>query len=329
MPRLSRTITSLKQYLAFAEVCAEIERYVVADYRRETKEGSPLYIVRAGVSNTAALIESCKEEDIVRWMLWRRELGFQKCDRLTRETGKMHRMTVVNDLNHLSLLNGQDKRFRAVLSKTSKLSEVYYPQLLGKAVLINLPRVFSAIFAGFKLVMSKRLLAKITLCPGITLSEDVARCPFASKHLNLDDLPTFLGGRCRCKPGCVSGVPNDQTEHVCRRGGDGMAQCTVAARDKHDVFVEVDAGDGVRHSVVVEERGVEVSVVLREADGGERTLAQPVKVKAEDGVYEGAVKAPGKGTVILRFDNTYSWLNPKRIRYACSHESAETLPASE
>lgn len=295
-----------------------IERFVAAGYHGATHEGNPLYIVRAGISNAVALMDACKEEDVVRWMLWKREQGFQTCDRLTRETGTMHRMLVVNDLNHVSLVSGQDPRFRAVLAKVSKMSEVYYPQLLGRSVLINVPRLFSALFSAFKLILSKKMLAKIAICPGRTLTEDISRCPFASKVVNLDTLPTFLGGRCRCKPGCISEVPNDQTENVCRVGGDGMSLCKVAARDKHDVYLEVDAGDKVGYSLQVEERGVEISVVLKDEDGGELTLVQPRKHKAEDGLHEGVVACPTKGTLVLHFDNTYSYFREKSIRYSAS-----------
>lgn len=39
-------------------------------------------------------------------------------------------------------------------------------------------------------------------------------CPWASKNLRAEEVPTFVGGTCTCKDkgGCVQGIPNDNYE---------------------------------------------------------------------------------------------------------------------
>jgi hypothetical protein len=44
----------------------------------------------------------------------------------------------------------------------------------------------------------------VAICPGDTLKGDISKCPFA-KLINLQTLPSFLGGECRCKGGCICG----------------------------------------------------------------------------------------------------------------------------
>ena len=53
----------------------------------------------------------------------------------------------------VDLLAGTDKRFPAVLGAASKLSETLYPQLLDRAVLINAPYIFGAIWSIVKGLM--------------------------------------------------------------------------------------------------------------------------------------------------------------------------------
>ena len=160
--------------------------------------------------------------------------------------------------------------------------------------------------------------SKVALCPGDTLGkEGIGRCPFA-KLIDLNTLPSFLGGQCRCKGGCICHTPNEQSTQVARAGADGMTSAAVAARDKLEVFVGVDAGDRVVWQVQVEARGVEVSVVLR--SGGSSTarpttLVAPFKHKAADGRREDMVTAPAKGTLVVVFDNSSSYLNSKSIKY--------------
>ena len=40
----------------------------------------------------------------------------------------------------------------------------------------------------------------------------IESCPFVSKYCNVDELPTFLGGKCECEGGCIPGLPNHMEE---------------------------------------------------------------------------------------------------------------------
>ena len=294
-----------------------IERYVAADYHGTTNSGAPMYIIRAGISNTRAMMDSISHDDVMDFMMYRKEIGFVKCDRLTRETRVLVKLVTVNDLNHVSLLAGTDKRFQAVLGESSKLSETHYPQLLDRAVLINVPYIFSAIWSVMKSLLSAKTRSKVAICPGDTLNSDISKCPFA-KLINLNTLPSFLGGQCRCKQGCICGTPNDQTTLVAVQDSDGTTMANVAARDKLEVYKDVDPGDKVVWQLEVESQGVEVTVSLREGgvnSGTPLTLVPKFKHKAEQGMKEDMIVAPSKGTLVFTFDNSYSYINSKSIKY--------------
>ena len=209
-----------------------LERLVVAQYHGETSTGTPLYIIRARISNTVALTNAHTHEEMVEFMMYRKELGFLLCDAMTRKTRKLTKLVTVNDLSHVSLLAGTDKRFTAVLGAASKLGETLYPQLLDRRpVLINAPYIFGAIWSIIKGLMSANTRAKVAVCGSSdTRKGDISKCPFA-KLINLHTVPSFLGGGCRCGPGCVSGVSNEQTAMVgmSDRGG-RLTPATIAAR---------------------------------------------------------------------------------------------------
>jgi hypothetical protein len=42
---------------------------------------------------------------------------------------------------------------------------------------------------------------------------DISKCPYASKNIRVEDIPTFLGGTCNCPGGCC-GVPNELTDRI-------------------------------------------------------------------------------------------------------------------
>ena len=155
----------------------------------------PLFIVRAGLSNTKQLMETVTPETVMKYMLFKRECIYLKLDKATRETGKIVKSYTVNDLNFVSLSGMQDKRFSKALggrlrsvslppinestkyspacwcsAGASAMSEKMYPQMLEAAVLINVPRIFSAIFALFKNFLPKRTLEKIKVGSASALS---------------------------------------------------------------------------------------------------------------------------------------------------------------
>ena len=296
-----------------------MERLVVAQYHGETSTGAPLYIIRAGISNTVALTNEHTHEEVVEFMMYRKELGFLLCDAITRKTRKLTKLVTVNDLSHVSLLTGTDKRFTAVLGAASKLSETLYPQLLDRAVLINAPYIFGAIWSIVKGLVSAKTRAKVAVCGSSdTRKGDISKCPFA-KLINLHTVPSFLGGGCRCVGGCVSGVSNEQTAMVGMSDPeDGLTPATIAARDKLRVFADVEAGDKVACYVRIEQRGVEIAAALRPASGGKRAetaLLQKFKHKSNLGAWEEIIEVPQKGTLVLELNNEYSLLNSKSVKY--------------
>ena len=296
-----------------------LERLVVAQYHGETSTGTPLYIIRAGISNTVALTNAHTHEEMVEFMMYRKELGFLLCDAMTRKTRKLTKLVTVNDLSHVSLLAGTDKRFTAVLGAASKLSETLYPQLLDRAVLINAPYIFGAIWSIIKGLMSANTRAKVAVCGSSdTRKGDISKCPFA-KLINLHTVPSFLGGGCRCVGGCVSGVSNEQTAMVGMSDPeDGLTPATIAARDKLRVFADVEAGDKVACYVRIEQRGVEIAAALRPASGGKRaetTLLEKFKHKSDLGAWEEIIDVSQKGTLVLELNNEYSLLNSKSVKY--------------
>ena len=83
-----------------------------------------------------------------------------------------------------------------------------YPQLLDKVVILNAPKVFNVIFNLIKPLVSNRTVDKLLVCKGDSLKDDLNDCPFLFKFIRLEDLPTFLGGKCTCVNGCIGNISN-------------------------------------------------------------------------------------------------------------------------
>eukprot|EP00854_Cymbomonas_tetramitiformis_P000745 gene745-1213_t len=294
------------------EFFGTINQYVCADFHdKRSKDGEPFYIVRAGISNAKACMDRVAHEQMLAHFMYKREQMFALVDQITRETRRLVKVISVNDLNHVSLFNGQDKRFMKVLSAASKQGEDLFPQLMGRSVLINMPQVYYSIFSLMKTFMSKRTLAKLAVCPA---GDDITKCPFIKAKFNIDDVPSFLGGKCKCSRGCVGSIPNEQSQIIGERGDDGSTTKVVGARDKHIEVLAVEAEDVVAWELKVEDKGVDFSASLKLDNGEELSIMEVQKIKSTSGV-QGTFPVKSKGVITFTFDNSYSLINSKTVTY--------------
>uniref|UniRef100_A0A7S2SLF9 CRAL-TRIO domain-containing protein n=1 Tax=Mucochytrium quahogii TaxID=96639 RepID=A0A7S2SLF9_9STRA len=170
-------------------------KYQVVGYAGELGElKHPVFIVRVGLCNTKGLLKAVEHKQIVNMMLYNSEISFQICDQRTRESGKMVKMVNVIDMYNMSLFQA-DRRFAKCVGESSHVSQFVYPQLLGKAVMINVPTALRYMIKFVNKLQSKKTVEKQVICPAQkTHKLDASTCPFISDFKAAPTLPDFLGG---------------------------------------------------------------------------------------------------------------------------------------
>ena len=276
--------------------------------------GGPVFVVRTSHSDTRGLMNTLTPEQVTESMTIQKEQAYRACERATRESGFITKMTTVIDLEGFRLLDG-DRRFFKCLGASSKQSSMYYPQLLGKTVIVNAPSYFSLLYKAFSIFQPKSALDKMRLCPGQkTWTKDAAAtCPFIKRMNGGAAIPPFLGGTME--------VPPYLTPRAER--ADALAKVTVSARDKVVIESEIPvAGCSVRWEVLLDDRGIEMSAHLLPTgaeDGGDSVapvdVMDAVKIKAENGLTTGVMRIPSPGNLKIVFDNSYSILRSKSLQY--------------
>jgi len=180
-------------------------------HKSKSDDGGPIVIVRSNLSHPKKLMDMVNEEQMCNFLVFQKEICWMACDELTRKNRKITKMLAVNDMNGVSLLSN-DKRFFKSLGDSSKIAENLYPQLLEKNIVVNPPTMFKVIMSVASVFMSKKSLSKMVTCKGNMAKQNIKQCPYASKMIKEEDIPTFLGGKCDCTPGCVANVPNKPNE---------------------------------------------------------------------------------------------------------------------
>jgi len=185
-----------------------IIKYTCASIHKcRSENGAPVVIVRANLANPKVLLDTVSEEKMIQFLVFQKEICYIKCDELTRKNRKITKILTINDINGVSLFS-TDKRFFKALGDSSKIADNLFPQLLEKNIMMNPPTIFKIVMSIATVFMSKKSLSKMTLCKGNTESQNISKCPFATKSINEEDIPSFLGGKCVCEKGCVGGVDN-------------------------------------------------------------------------------------------------------------------------
>ena len=166
----------------------------------------PVFVVRAGRADTKEIMRQLSIDEVAETLLLQTEYMFMLADTKTRETGLLCKILSVVDLEGMSLFT-YDSKFPKALGKSSHMSAVYYPQLTGRTVIINLPSALKFLFMVFRNFMSASAVEKQTVCPGRSLKQSADECPFLAKFASASKqapgpvdavLPPFLGGRAPC-----------------------------------------------------------------------------------------------------------------------------------
>ena len=188
---------------------AEFEKYNVAGPHKQMKTGEPILIVRIGLCNSELMMDHMSDEQVYEVFMFNKEYFYALADQRSRAQGRIVKMMSVMDLRHVA--GRPDQRFMKAMGRASKESEVFYPQLLAWTAVVNSPWWMRAAMSVARLFMSKKSIEKMRFCSGKTYKDLIGNCPYVGSLLAPEDVPTFLGGTCRCPGGCVGGAPNEQT----------------------------------------------------------------------------------------------------------------------
>lgn len=130
-------------------------------------QGRPVYFEKTGAIDIQGLLASTTLEKIVNWHLHVLEsVSIPLMARATRErTDGQIVDSVTNVLDcqgiTLGMLNGPTRDY---LKSLTELDKLYYPEMLGKMLIINAPTMFSAIWAIVSPFLDSRTRDKITVC---------------------------------------------------------------------------------------------------------------------------------------------------------------------
>ncbi|KAJ7563311.1 hypothetical protein O6H91_03G105400 [Diphasiastrum complanatum] len=177
-------------------------------WHKTDKLGRPINIQILSRMKVKEVFHATTEERMLMRALWVwEELHEIKLPACSKAAGHyIGRATVILDLKDVSVTTFTNGHARRVLLKMAQLFSRYYPEYLGRLIIINAPASFKVLWELLSPFIDQRTQNKIGIHKGNGL-EDLLRT------VNEDDLPAFLGGKCQCPGGCehaLTGPWNDE-----------------------------------------------------------------------------------------------------------------------
>lgn len=244
-----------------------------------------------------------------------------KLEEYANRTGGLGDILIVQDVyapEGLWKKFAQNRHRLATVKKLTAQIEAHYPGIIGKLFLTNVPWAFHAILRVLSSFLPKRLLARMQAIPPALVASTLL------EFVDADTLPSFLGG---------FGIDE---EFIPGHDFGTMASTSglllvVNAREKETRSLALEAGDLAIFGFRVEgaEKDINFGCHFQADDASAeiQVVRSPGRV-VEDGGGSTFV-APQKGTFIMLFDNSYSWINAKTIHFELFRSDGDSagLPA--
>jgi len=284
------------------------------------KEGFPVFIMPTGKLDMTGLTLSAKRHDIVMYNVYQVEQCYRVLQEQSEKVGqRIDQVIMISDMDGFTLKllfsHGMD-----VLLKALQVVEDNYPETLKKCYVINASSIFPLVFNMCKPFLSEETKKKV-----IILGKDWREKLLEA--IDADQLPQHWAGS-DCGPDgndkycthkiCMGGtVPSsynlkglliDQekwTKQEVKAGGTLTLQYTVTQPNTvlkwHFQTNNHDIGFGLD---------------FQENDCEKHTTIIPVKRHPCHRIpEEGAHECQQFGTYVVKFDNSFSWMNSKKLSY--------------
>lgn len=275
------------------------------------KRGISYAIRCTGLTDATTLFERITEDQMLEWQVCLTEWRLQQLEAYAHKTGRLANIMLVQDVMAPAGLLAQWRKHghkMGIMRRVTHMLNEHYPGLVGSVMIVNAPWVIHAILQVVKPLMPEAMTKRIEVLPphltGARMLELV----------EADHLPRFLGGDA------------DDVSFVAKRAPvefqDGTdLTVNAGAKEERGIWLNERAVAGYGLSVQGGDRGQDIMFSCRfEAAASNDDVATDVtEVRSACRITEdsggSSFVAPSRGRLILVFDNTFSWLNAKTIRY--------------
>lgn len=270
-------------------------------------DGHVFYFEMTGYADFHKLLTDVTEEEWQTFFLYSMEYRALKLDQLSRQNERLVQTIQVRDLGGFSIARFNPKllkRIRPLVSIATKC----YPESMHRVLVLHAPWIFDKVWTAVKSMLQETQLRKV-LMEGNSLERLLE---FAGGR---DKLPKLLGGRSTTHAIPQTGFLGRNTFLLLCE--DGATQADIKSGGTLQLPFRMSANDTLCWEYVVKERDIVFAVKFRtQGMGGaeESDKVEPERVSSGTPIAS-SFTASEDGTVVLSWDNSFSWTRGKTIAY--------------
>ncbi|KAL7686797.1 putative CRAL-TRIO lipid binding domain, GOLD domain, CRAL/TRIO domain superfamily [Plasmopara halstedii] len=272
-----------------------------------TPDGHTFYYEMTGYADFQKLLTNVTEDEWQSFFLYSMEYRALKLDQLSRQHERLVQTILVCDLTGFSITRFNPKMFKR-LQPIVSIATKCYPESVHKLFILHAPWIFEKIWDVIQSMLQETQLHKLYMK--------------GNSHERLlelaggrDNLPKLLGGRCTTHTIPQTGyLGRDAFLMLCE---DGATQADIKSSSTLQLPFRVSANNTLCWEFVVKDRDIVFAVKFRtQGIGG----AEECDKVAPERISSGALIADSytafeDGTVVLLWDNSFSWTREKTIAY--------------
>uniref|UniRef100_A0A8D3ATT9 SEC14-like lipid binding 8 n=1 Tax=Scophthalmus maximus TaxID=52904 RepID=A0A8D3ATT9_SCOMX len=303
-----------------------IEKYLSGGMCGHDRDGCPIWYDVIGPVDPKGLFLSASKQDFIKSKIRDCEMLQQDCTLQTQRLGRnVEGITMVYDVEGLGLKH----LWKPAIETYGEILQMFennYPEGLKRLFVIKAPKLFPVAYNLVKHFLSENTRQKIHILGVRPNWQEVLL-----KYIDAEELPVIYGGkltdpdgdpRCRTKIHHVGPVPSSYyvRDHV----NVDYEQCMTVSRGSSQQldFEILFPGCVLRWQFASEGADIGFGVFMKAKKGEWQKAAQMEEVVASQRYNahlvpeDGSLTCERPGVYVLRFDNTYSIFQAKRISFS-------------
>jgi len=173
-----------------------IKRHYPQTFHGTDKLGRPIYIERPGLIDMPRLLQVTTPERILEYIYSGTEMQIRTrlpaCSLARGEV--VDKSLNIIDLSGLGFRVVSHSTARRVLRDVVVMLQNHYPEMSGRVIIVNAPKVFSIAWSFVKPLLDEKTISKISIFG----SDREAYANALLELVDADQLPALFGGACKC-----------------------------------------------------------------------------------------------------------------------------------
>ncbi|KAJ3326015.1 cytosolic factor, phosphatidylinositol/phosphatidylcholine transfer protein [Boothiomyces sp. JEL0866] len=175
----------------------DVYKIFPAYWHKTDKAGRPILIQSTKYLNLQDLLNATTEDRLLKNHIFELEKTENYRCKASSAKHKSNIQTICQIIDVEGVTMYQFNEIRNALTKLSSITSSFYPDCLGKCIVINAPYFFTVIWSIVKLMLDPRTISKVTIL-GSNYQDTLL------KYIDHKQLPVEYGGECNCEGGCGS-----------------------------------------------------------------------------------------------------------------------------